>query len=90
MFDPCYDSADFTYNRELRTMTAEASTIGYSLVVPTLRIQSKISGMVVRFERYKTDYDQSGEDVAGWRYRPSAEDARFPHIKGLEVLIIND
>ena len=40
---------------------------------------------------YLASEDTDGEDVYGWRLRPTAEtERRFPRLKGREILVIND
>ena len=78
-----YQIRDFTCNKGV--LVAEAST----LEIPVECIPSKlnINGTFWYYDRL--DYCDNGEDVAGFRYKPTMGASQaFPGIR--EVLIIND
>jgi hypothetical protein len=86
----------FSWDCVRRTLVAEASTLGYKgprriyddAADVGIALLSEM-GNTVRF--YLSKRDVCGEDVAGWRFEPIAEDVRkHPRLKGLSVLIIND
>ncbi len=82
------------------TMVAEASDVGYRSPLRIyddacdvgIAIRSRRTGRVVRFYLAHEDNDRSGEDIAGWWFKPIAEDARKLSVKDrqIDVLIIND
>lgn len=95
-----YPSNLFTSSRDPNgtiTLVAEASTLRYDLPRQIyddacdvgIAIRSDRTGRIVRF--YLTGEDTDGEDVAGWRFEPIAEDTRrVPGSGRTRVLIIND
>lgn len=97
-----YDGAMFSVSSHedgTKVLVAEASTLGYhgprriydDACDVGIAIRSHRTGRLVRFYLDSEDMDHSGEDVAGWRFRPIAEDVRrAPEASRTSVLIIND
>lgn len=97
-----YDSSLFTvspHSDGTKVLVAEASDLGYhgprriydDACDVGVAIRSHRTGRLVRFYLDSEDRDHTGEDVAGWRFRPIAEDARrVPGAARTSVLIIND
>ena len=77
----------FTYVAHSKTYIAEASDLG--LGPGSLDSQLMLEGY--SFMYYKTDMDASGEDIVGWRYRPTMGTVqRNPSMAGTTVVIAND
>ena len=77
----------FTYLPETKTYVAEASELGIPPGV--MRQQVQLDGY--DFMYVNTDMDASGEDIVGWRFKPTmATVQRNPSMAGTGVLIIND
>lgn len=56
-----------------------------------ISVKSAKTGRVVTYYLSDEERDASGEDIAGWYFKPIAEDVRrCPECANTEVLIIND
>lgn len=97
-----YESSQFTLscNEDRQwSLVAEASDLGYrgprqiydDACDAGISIKSARTGQVITYYLSEEEMDGSGEDVAGWRFKPIAEDVRrVPACKNTSVLIIND
>ena len=96
-----YSTEDFVFDKEEKTLTAEASSLG----IPAGRVQSQIdilsprTGRVGSFFLAKVDRrteQYTGairfySETAGWVYRPTTITLKsIPELANFEVLIIND
>ena len=80
-----FNPAQFEYNPDTRTYIAEASTLGIG--APHKYIS--IDGYAFMFTG--CDADASGEDIAGWRFKPTMNSVQLNSaLAGCGVLIIND
>lgn len=73
------------YNKETKTFSVEASSknIRAGVVPPAIvYLLSMKSNKYMKFFRFKTDTDGSGEDIYGWWYKDEYEN--------FKLLIIND
>lgn len=77
----------FQQQPEHQLYVAEASELGIApgCFTPVVSING------CEFQYSSTDFDYSGEDVAGWRYKPTIDAVkRRMSLVGWHVLIIND
>lgn len=82
-----FNSNQFQWQPETKSYVAEASELGLPVGVldPVLVIDGN------EFQYYGTDHDASGEDVAGWRFKPTMGTVqKNPAMAYTKVLIIND
>lgn len=80
-----FQAKQFEYSPDTRCYVAEASDLGAGLFGHYISIDGYV------FVYTHTDYDASGEDAAGWRYKPTMDSvSRNPALAGSSVLIIND
>jgi len=82
-----FRTEQFMQQPENKSYVAEASELGLGAgqAVPHLYLNDNL------FQYYATDYDASGEDIGGWRYKPSMGTLKMsPAFAGWTVLIIND
>ena len=78
-------AAKFDYNFESKLYTAEIS----ELELHAVPREFTINGFSFVFTH--TDKDASGEDIAGWHFRPTMGAVQqHPGLAGHRVLIIND
>jgi hypothetical protein len=80
-----FKPAQFEYNPDTRTYIAEASTLGIGSPAQYI----SIDGYAFMFTH--ADTDASGEDIAGWRFKPTMNSVSLNSaLAGCGVLIIND
>lgn len=82
-----FTTEQFQLQEMNKCYVAEASELGLApgAMSPDLYLNDN------RFQYYGTDMDASGEDVAGWRFKPSMGTLKMsPTFAGWTVLIIND
>ncbi len=97
-----YESSQFTassHDDGTTVLVAEASDLRYrgwhqiydDACDVGISIKSSRTGQIVTYYLNEEEMDHSGEDVAGWRFKPIAEDVRrVPACANTSVLIIND
>jgi hypothetical protein len=84
-----FNTNQFTYKN--MCFVAEASDLRLTSTPREITLYSAKTRMSVNYYLSKTDTDRSGEDIAGWRYRPTESALVLcPKAKGTSVLIIND
>jgi len=82
-----FRSEQFQWQEFSKTYVAEAS----ELRLPPGRIPTVVSINGNDFSHSSTDRDASDEDIAGWRYKPTAATlAKSKAFSGVQVLIVND
>lgn len=80
-----FQNKQFDYNPDTRCYVAEASTLGVS------RPGNYISIDGYAFVFTHADHDAVGEDIAGWRYKPTANSVALNSaLAYCTALIIND
>ena len=82
-----FRTEQFMLQPENKSYVAEASELGLApgSMSPDLYLNDN------RFQYYGTDFDASGEDVMGWRFKPAMSTVqKSPTFAGWTVLIIND
>lgn len=82
-----FKSQQFQWQAASKTYVAEASELGIAVgqLDPVVNIDGN------HFVYSGTDRDASGEDIAGWRFKPTqASLFKNPSLEGASVLIIND
>jgi hypothetical protein len=83
-----FKSEQFHWQEMSKTYVAEASELG---LAPGTHAGTTVSINGMDFYYTSTDYDASGEDIAGWRYKPTmATLQKSPVFVNVRVLIIND
>lgn len=82
-----FKSEQFQWQEFSKCYVAEAS----ELRLPPGRVPTTVSINGNEFAHSSTDKDSSDEDIAGWRYKPTAATlAKSPVFSGVSVLIVND
>lgn len=82
-----FKSDQFQWQEFSKTYVAEAS----ELRLPPGRIPTEVIINGNAFAYSSTDKDASDEDIAGWRYKPTAATlAKSKTFSGVQVLIVND
>lgn len=82
-----FTTEQFQLQPENKCYVAEASELGFApgSMAAHLYLNDNL------FQCYGTDMDASGEDVMGWRFKPSMGTLKMsPAFNGWQVLIIND
>lgn len=82
-----FTTEQFMLQPENKSYVAEASELGLApgSMAPYLFLNGNL------FQYYGTDRDASGEDIAGWRFKPTMRTLqKSPTFAGWTVLIIND
>lgn len=82
-----FRTEQFQLQTENKSYVAEASELGLGpgTMAPHLYLNGNL------FQYHSTDYDASGEDIAGWRFKPAMQTVqKSPVFAGWTVLIIND
>ena len=83
-----FRTEQFQLQEQNKSYVAEASELGLG---PGTHAGSVVSLNGNDFQYYGTDFDASGEDVMGWRYKPTmATLQKSKAFAGWTVLIIND
>lgn len=93
----------FDYNKDGKVFCAEASDLpkGFDFLGPIyddacdsgFKLMSHKTGKEILFTWWKTDRDASGEDIAGWWFKPvlgRRELLTHGHLANVTLLIIND
>ena len=83
-------ASQFQHQLENKAYVAEASDL--RIGQPPWNISVGLNDSVAfPFTLTHVDYDASGEDIAGWNYKPTMEAvSRNSALAGYKVLIIND
>ena len=82
-----FETHQFQLQEMNKLYVAEASELG---IPPGMMSQHVILGGM-DFMYYSTDLDASGEDITGWRFKPTMSTVqKSPTFAGWQVLIIND
>jgi hypothetical protein len=98
---PVLFAQDLTYNEQTKTITEEASTLGippgrapHGWLYPKsthlgIYIKDNRNGKVTAW--YPDSEDKRGDEIVGWRYRPSAESLKEDRsLYSWQLVIIND